>query len=52
MVKIFLGPAGIPHASSKRNTLEGVKVVKDLGLNAMEVEFVQGVRCQKRWPKR
>jgi len=47
MVKIFLGPAGIPHASSKRNTLEGVKVVKDLGLNAMEVEFVQGVKMSE-----
>lgn len=47
MVKIFLGPAGIPHTSSKRNTLEGVKVVKDLGLNAMEVEFVQGVKMSE-----
>ena len=44
MAKIYLGPAGIPHASKKRNTIEGIKTVKELGLNAREVEFVQGVR--------
>ncbi|MEM3972319.1 MAG: deoxyribonuclease IV [Saccharolobus sp.] len=47
MAKIYLGPAGIPHASKKRNTIEGIKTVKELGLNAMEVEFVQGVRMSK-----
>ena len=44
MAKIYLGPAGIPHAAKKRNTIEGIKTVKELGLNAMEVEFVQGVK--------
>lgn len=38
------GPAGIPVSSSKRDTLSGVKKVAELGLNAMEVEFVRGVR--------
>ncbi|MEM0200160.1 MAG: deoxyribonuclease IV [Saccharolobus sp.] len=47
MAKIYLGPAGIPYASKKRNTIEGIKTVKELGLNAMEVEFVQGVRMSK-----
>ncbi|MEM3353768.1 MAG: TIM barrel protein, partial [Saccharolobus sp.] len=28
-------------------TIEGIKTVKELGLNAMEVEFVQGVRMSK-----
>ncbi|MEM3226227.1 MAG: deoxyribonuclease IV [Saccharolobus sp.] len=51
MAKIYLGPAGIPHASKKRNTIEGIKTVKELGLNAMEVEFVQGVRMSKDMAK-
>jgi len=47
MVKIYLGPAGIPHSSKKKNTIEGIRTVKELGLNAMEVEFVQGVRMSR-----
>jgi len=41
---IRFGPAGIPVSSPKRDTLSGVKKVVELGLNAMEVEFVRGVR--------
>mgnify|MGYP001770641567 FL=1 len=44
MVKVFLGPAGIPHAAARKGTKQALYVVKDLGLNAMEVEFVQGVK--------
>jgi len=40
---IFLGPAGIPIASKERSSIAGIKTVKELGLNAMEVEFVRGV---------
>ncbi|TRM78052.1 endonuclease IV [Sulfolobus sp. B5] len=47
MVKIYLGPAGVPHSAKKKNTIDGIKTVKELGLNAMEVEFVQGVRMSK-----
>ncbi len=47
MPKIYLGPAGIPHSAKKRNTIEGIKTVHELGLNAMEVEFVQGVRMSE-----
>ncbi len=42
--KIFLGPAGVPATSEKRDTISGVKRVHALGLSAMEVEFVRGVR--------
>ena len=42
-MKIFLGPAGIPISSSGSTTQEGIKRVADLGLNAMEIEFVHGV---------
>ncbi len=41
---IWLGPAGIPTVCKERNTLDGIKTVSQLGLNAMEVEFVRGVK--------
>jgi deoxyribonuclease IV len=40
MQRILLGPAGSPSKS----TLEGISAVKQLGLQAMEVEFVRGVK--------
>lgn len=43
MTKIFLGPAGIPTIT-KGGTVEGIKDVAKLGLNAMEIEFVRGVK--------
>ncbi len=43
--KILLGPAGTPTIT-KGGTLEGIKDVAKLGLNAMEVEFVRGVRMK------
>lgn len=46
-MEILLGPAGSPATS----TLEGVKAVKDLGLRAMEVEFVRGVRMSNTLAK-
>ncbi|ARM75040.1 TIM barrel protein [Acidianus manzaensis] len=44
MPKIYLGTAGIPLSAKGKSTIDGVKRVRELGLNAMEVEFVQGVR--------
>lgn len=38
------GTAGIPVSSPKRDTISGVKRVAEIGLDAMEVEFVRGVR--------
>ncbi len=40
MTVIKLGPAGSPAKS----TLEGIQAVKELGLQAMEAEFVRGVK--------
>ncbi len=42
-----LGPAGIPLACKKCDTVKGVQKVAELGLNAMEVEFVRGVNLSK-----
>ncbi len=43
-MKIRLGPAGVPSVSKEHSTLSGIKTVKELGLQAMEVEFVRGVK--------
>ena len=40
---IFLGPAGIPLTTKGSSTEDGIKRVAEMGLNAMEVEFVRGV---------
>lgn len=40
---IFLGTAGIPASAKGGGAAEGVHRVAELGLNAMEVEFVYGV---------
>lgn len=39
---IYLGPAGTPFGC--KSTEEGIKRVHELGLNAMEVQFVRGVK--------
>lgn len=44
MAKIYLGTAGIPLSTKGKTTIDGIRRVKELGLNAMEVEFVQGVK--------
>ncbi len=46
-MRIFLGSAGIPLSSDKRDTIEGIKIINALGLNAMEVEFVPSVYMTK-----
>lgn len=47
-MKIYLGPAGVPIVSKERSTLGGIRTVSQLGLNAMEVEFVRGVKMQPK----
>lgn len=42
-MKILLGPAGIPVSSKSNNTIDGIKRVAELGLQAMEIEFVRSV---------
>lgn len=45
--KVLFAPAGIPLSTPKPGgTLEGVRHTNRLGLGAMEVEFVQGVRMK------
>lgn len=44
---IYIGTAGIPLTCKGKSTTEGVECVSKLGLGAMEVEFVRGVRMSK-----
>lgn len=46
---IHFGPAGSPIGT--KTTEEGVKRVSDLGLDAMEVQFVRGVRMKAEMAK-
>ncbi|MEW6722088.1 MAG: TIM barrel protein, partial [Candidatus Micrarchaeota archaeon] len=46
-MRIRFGPAGIPMQGGAKSTLEGVKACAALGLEAMEMEFVQGVRMKE-----
>ncbi len=43
---IYLGPAGIPTIT-EGDTIQGIKDVKKLGLNALEMEFVRNVYLKK-----
>lgn len=45
-MRIRFGPAGIPIQCGSASTLEGIKCCSTLGLGAMEMEFVQGVRMK------
>ncbi len=44
---LLFGTAGIPVATQPRNTANGIKCVRKLGLDAMEMEFVHSVNISK-----
>jgi len=48
---MLFGVAGVPHSSKGRSTLDGVKAIKELGLDAMEVQFVRGVKMKENKAK-
>ena len=45
---LLFGTAGVPASSRKPDTASGVEAVARLGLGAMELEFVRGVRLSAR----
>jgi len=47
MKKLLFGTAGIPYSTEKPTTVNGVKRVAELGLGAMELEFVRSVNLDK-----
>lgn len=42
--KLHFGTAGTPHSAGKPDSVTGVRRVRELGLDCMELEFVRGVR--------
>lgn len=45
--KILFGPAGIPIGAGEGSTADGIKYTREIGLGAMEVEFVHGVTMKE-----
>ncbi|MBN2367410.1 TIM barrel protein [Candidatus Woesearchaeota archaeon] len=45
--RLLFGTAGIPLSANDRNTLNGISRVKELGLGAMELEFVHSINISK-----
>ena len=47
MDKLRFGTAGIPISTPNRNTLNGIRQVRNLGLDNMELEFVRSVNISE-----
>ncbi len=43
MAGLLFGTGGVPISSKQRSTISGIERIHELGLDCMEVEFVQGV---------
>jgi deoxyribonuclease-4 len=41
--KMLFGTAGVPHSAAAADSVSGIERVRQLGLDAMELEFVRGV---------
>jgi len=46
--KLLFGTAGVPVSSAGRGTVDGIRRIRELGLDCMELEFVQGVRMGEK----
>ncbi|MFH0887880.1 MAG: TIM barrel protein [Planctomycetota bacterium] len=44
---LLFATAGIPRSAKKPDTISGLEHIKELGLDGMELEFVQGVRMNE-----
>jgi len=44
MTGLLFGTGGIPHSAKSRTTVSGIEHIAELGLDCMEIEFVQGVK--------
>jgi len=49
---IRIGTAGIPISAEERTTFGGLKRIKELGLNALEIEFVRNVYLKNEVAKK
>ncbi len=46
--RLLFGPAGVPHSSPRSSSEAGVRQVAALGLGAMELAFVRGVKMGEK----
>jgi len=44
MTGLLFGTGGTPHSARTASTIDGIKRIAELGLDCMEIEFVQGVK--------
>ena len=44
MAGLLFGTGGAPHSAKTPSTIDGIRRIAELGLDCMEVEFVQGVK--------
>jgi deoxyribonuclease-4 len=49
--QLLFGTGGIPRSTKGTSSVLGIKRIRELGLNCMELEFVQGVRMSEKWAK-
>jgi deoxyribonuclease-4 len=49
--KLLFGTAGVPRSTNGKNSISGIERVRELGLDCMELEFVQGVRMSEKGAK-
>ncbi|AEH25010.1 deoxyribonuclease IV [Pyrococcus yayanosii] len=50
--RLRFGTAGIPLSTPKPSTIKGIERVRELGLDAMELEFVRGVNIKPELAKK
>jgi len=43
-MKLLFGTGGSPHSSRGKTTVDGIRRIRELGLDCMELEFVHGVQ--------
>lgn len=48
---LLFGTAGIPRSSKGTGSVSGIKRIRELGLDCIELEFVQGVRMSEKGAK-
>ncbi len=46
--KLLFGTGGIPRSTKGTSSVSGIKQIRELGLDCMELEFVQGVRMGEK----
>lgn len=49
--KLLFGTGGIPRSTKGTSSISGIKRIRELGLDCMELEFVQGVRMSEKGAK-